>query len=188
MPTNNNSTDVAIDIDLSAIASAADLAEEEDIYIEAINGARQWQLTTFVSKCVVFTACVALGTLIGASSFHLAGPPTMNVSSSKHVAVASGEIKIDGFTKMGKGECGDEGGQLYDYVAFLMSWRMPKLVRINAQYAPGKVKLISAVTIYCSVASFGRVLVVVIATLRTVLDSLETLTMLLTTFAEVQRH
>ena len=97
--------------------AAADPAKEEDI--EAINGARARQGTTFVSKCVVFTACVALGTLIGVGSFHLAGPPTRN-TSSKQVAITSGEIEIRGFTKVGdgRGECLDESSQLYDYVRY----------------------------------------------------------------------
>ncbi|KAK1734236.1 hypothetical protein QTG54_015003 [Skeletonema marinoi] len=45
MPTNTNTTDVANDIDLSAIAAAADPAKEEDI--EAIDGARARQGTAF---------------------------------------------------------------------------------------------------------------------------------------------
>ena len=59
----------------------------------------------------------------------------------------------------------------------MISWEMPKLVRINAQYAPGEVNLIATVTSYCSVASSSFPIpgspITVFATLRTVLDSLE---------------
>eukprot|EP00985_Skeletonema_marinoi_P002789 scaffold1149_cov173-Skeletonema_marinoi.AAC.9 len=68
MPTNTNITDVAIDIDLSAIAAAADPAEEEDI--EAIDGARarqgrfMWKVRLDLKwgyRCSIVYSCVVTG-------------------------------------------------------------------------------------------------------------------------------
>jgi len=84
----------------------------------AANDAGQ-QRTRFVSKCGLrFAVGVLAVALIGAGSVHLAGRPTMNFSSSKQVAVASGTIKIKRFTFVGEGICHDGSGDSYDFVRY----------------------------------------------------------------------
>jgi hypothetical protein len=115
----------------------------------ATNNVRQGTITFFSKRGPAFAvgALAVAVTVIGVSSVHnLAGRPTM--SFSKVAVSTSGEIEIQGYTKLGDGMCkdGPDGtGSTYDHVKYdyvVETVTVPKSVRMQtfAQNAPGEVK------------------------------------------------